>query len=97
MQVFYPTNRVPGICEDDLYADLDMDEVDINFENYEELFGVTLTHSEQLLENGGINSLFSRQDMRKADSNRPGGLCAEVRFSTKILVFHVLWLGFDYI
>ncbi|CAO2813073.1 unnamed protein product [Amaranthus hypochondriacus] len=76
-EVFYPTDRVPGICEDDLYADLEMDEVDINFENYEELFGVTLTHSEQLLENGGINSLFPRQDMRKADSNRPGGLCAE--------------------
>ncbi|CAO2814382.1 unnamed protein product [Amaranthus hypochondriacus] len=76
-QMFHSSYRVVATSEDDLFADMDMDEVDINFENYDELFGVTLTHSEQLLENGGINSLFSRHDMRIADSNRQGGLGAE--------------------
>lgn len=78
--MFYSSYRVVATSEDDLFADIDMDEVDINFENYDELFGVTLTHSEQLLENGGINSLFSRHDMRIADSNCQGGLGAEVCF-----------------
>lgn len=76
-KLFYPANRVPGICEDDPFADLDMDEVDINFENYDELFGVTLTHSEQLLENGGINSLFRRQGMTTTDSDGQGGFSVE--------------------
>lgn len=76
-KLFYPTNRVPGINEDDPFADLDMDEVDINFENYNELFGVTLTHSEKLLENGGINSLFPRQDISTADSDCQGGFSVE--------------------
>lgn len=72
-QMFYHNTEVFGFCEDDPYADLDMDEVDINLENYEELFGYTLTHSEQLLENGGINSLFMRKGTSTADSNCHGG------------------------
>ncbi|KAL2938079.1 Zinc finger protein CONSTANS-LIKE 10 [Bienertia sinuspersici] len=74
-ECFDPTKRVS--CEDDPYADLDMDEVDINFENYEELFGNTLTHSEQLLENGGINSLFPGQGMSTTDSTCKGAVNIE--------------------
>ncbi|KAL9271847.1 Zinc finger protein CONSTANS-LIKE 10-like protein [Drosera capensis] len=59
-----PGNRAYGSFRDDPYADLDMEEIDINFENYDELFGVTLTHSEKLLENGGIGSLFGAKDYR---------------------------------
>jgi len=73
IQIFYHNTGVSGFCEDEPYADLDIDEVDINFENYEELFGYTLTHSEHLLENGGIDSLFMRQDTSTADSNCRGG------------------------
>nr|QVG73928.1 COL1 [Tamarix hispida] len=58
------------------YGDLDMDEVDLDFENYDELFGMTLTNSEKLLENGGIDSLFGGQEL-SADSNRQGMLGAE--------------------
>ncbi|KAK9689702.1 hypothetical protein RND81_09G076100 [Saponaria officinalis] len=76
-ELFNHASTIPGIGEDNLFADFDMDEVDINFENYEELFGVTLTHSEKLLENGGINSLFARQGMLRADSNCRGGLSVE--------------------
>ncbi|XP_021776471.1 zinc finger protein CONSTANS-LIKE 10-like [Chenopodium quinoa] len=76
-KLFNPTNRVPRFCEDDPLADLDLDEVDLNFENYDELFGVTLTHSERLLENGGINSLFRRQGMSTTDSEGQGGFSVE--------------------
>ncbi|KAL9243854.1 hypothetical protein vseg_017693 [Gypsophila vaccaria] len=76
-ELFNSASTIPGIGEDNLLADFNMDEVDINFENYEELFGVTLTHSEKLLENGGINSLFARQGMLRADPNYRGGLSIE--------------------
>ncbi|MBA0822058.1 hypothetical protein Goarm_018878 [Gossypium armourianum] len=69
--------KCPGICEDALYDDFNMDEVDLNLENYEELFGVTLNHSEELLGNGGIDSLFGTKDMAAADSNCQGALAAE--------------------
>ncbi|KAE8713097.1 Zinc finger protein CONSTANS-LIKE 9 [Hibiscus syriacus] len=64
-----PSTKYPGLCEDDLYDDFNMDEVDLNLEKYEELFGMTLNHSEQLLENGGIASLFGIKDMPAADSD----------------------------
>ncbi|KAF2292481.1 hypothetical protein GH714_023470 [Hevea brasiliensis] len=45
-----PGTKGPALCEDDdLYKDFNMDEVDLNLENYEELFGVTLNNSEELL------------------------------------------------
>lgn len=67
-----------GFCEDDsLYEDFNMDEVDLNLENYEELFGVALSHSEQLFENGGIDSLFGNMDTSGADSHCQGAVIAE--------------------
>ncbi|GAB2275017.1 Zinc finger protein CONSTANS-LIKE [Dionaea muscipula] len=74
MESLFPGSRAVGTFEDDTYVDLDMDEIDINFENYEELFGVTLTHCGQLLENGGIDSLFRSKDMSTTDSNCKGVL-----------------------
>ncbi|XP_062107102.1 zinc finger protein CONSTANS-LIKE 9-like [Humulus lupulus] len=66
----FPGMKGSELCaNDDLYADLDMDEVDLNFENYEELFGVALNNSEELFENGGIDSLFGATEMSGADSN----------------------------
>ncbi|EXC15606.1 Zinc finger protein CONSTANS-LIKE 9 [Morus notabilis] len=68
----------PELCgNDDMYADLDMDEVDLNFENYEELFGLALNNSEELFENGGIASLFGTTDVSGADSNCQGTVAAE--------------------
>lgn len=58
------------------YGDLEMDEVDLDFENYDELFGMTLTNSEKLLENGGIGSLFGGEE-RCADPNCQGVIGAE--------------------
>lgn len=53
-----------------------MDEVDLNFKNYDELFGVTMNNSEELFENGGIDSLFGAKDMSGADSNCEGAAAA---------------------
>ncbi|KAK8588515.1 hypothetical protein V6N13_087432 [Hibiscus sabdariffa] len=68
-KLFCPQTKCTGLGEDDLYDDFNMDEVDLNLENYEELFGVTLDHSEELLENGGMGNLFGTNNTSAADSN----------------------------
>ncbi|KAF1889884.1 hypothetical protein Lal_00025214 [Lupinus albus] len=75
-----PHKNSPGIFEDnDLYDDFNMDEVDLDLEKYEELFGMTLSHSEDLFENGGIDSLFGAKEMSASagDSNCQGAFAAE--------------------
>ncbi|OIW05385.1 hypothetical protein TanjilG_28850 [Lupinus angustifolius] len=75
---FYcPGTKCPSICEDNMYPDFDMDEVDLNLENYDELFGMTLTHSEELFENGGFDSLFGTKDISAEDSDCLGAAAAE--------------------
>ncbi|OIW04347.1 hypothetical protein TanjilG_32539 [Lupinus angustifolius] len=72
--------KSPGIFEDDdLYNDFNMDEVDLELENYEELFGMTLSHSEDLFENGGIDSLFGTKEVAASagNSNCQGAVAAE--------------------
>ncbi|KAF5726528.1 B-box type zinc finger protein with CCT domain isoform 1 [Tripterygium wilfordii] len=76
-KLYCPGTKGPAFCEDDIYEDFNMDEMDLNIENYEELFGVTLNHSEELFENGGIDSLFGAKDMSGADSNCQGAVAAE--------------------
>ncbi|MBA0579418.1 zinc finger protein CONSTANS-LIKE 9 [Gossypium raimondii] len=71
-----PQTKCPGVCKDDLYDDFNMDEIDLNLEKYEELFGVTLNHSEELFGNGGIDSLFGTKDMSATDSYQ-GAVAAE--------------------
>ncbi|KAL6995192.1 Zinc finger protein CONSTANS-like [Sarracenia purpurea var. burkii] len=56
-KVFCPGTKVPDFCKDDFYEEFNMDEVDLNVENYEELFGVALNDSEQLFGNDRIDSL----------------------------------------
>ncbi|XP_010464401.1 PREDICTED: zinc finger protein CONSTANS-LIKE 9 [Camelina sativa] len=66
-----------GVCEDDFYGNLGMDEVDLALENYEELFGVAFNPSEELFGHGGIDSLFQKHQtateggnhVQPADSN----------------------------
>ncbi|KAL8136663.1 hypothetical protein V2J09_002664 [Rumex salicifolius] len=73
----FPGSKRLESYEDDCYADIDMDTVDINFENYDELFGLTLTNSEQLLENGGLDSLFWAKGKAAADLDWQGGTRAK--------------------
>ncbi|MBA0795535.1 hypothetical protein Gohar_006393 [Gossypium harknessii] len=76
-KVSCPQTKRPSLCEDDLYDDFNMDEVDLNLDNYEELFGVALNHSEELFESGGIDSLFRTNDLSAADSDCRGAVAAE--------------------
>ncbi|CAL5203534.1 unnamed protein product [Lathyrus oleraceus] len=78
-KLYCPATKCPEISEDDddLYGDFDMDEMDINMENYDELFGMALTHSEELFENGGFNSLFRAKAMSAGDSNCQDAIVAE--------------------
>ncbi|CAI0552136.1 unnamed protein product [Linum tenue] len=46
-----------------LPKDFNMDEMDLNLENYDELFGVGLNNPEEAFEGGGIASLFGTKDM----------------------------------
>lgn len=82
----------PGLdIEDDLYESLNMDEDSLNIENYEELFGVSLSYSEELLENGGIDSLFRIKNLSAAKSGCPGAAAAEVPqspFSNSLLIVY---------
>lgn len=81
MPKFYcPGKKVSRISEDDdLYDDFNMDEVDLELENYEELFGMALSHSQELFENGGIDSLFEAKEMSVSagDSHCQGAVAAE--------------------
>ncbi|CAK7349159.1 unnamed protein product [Dovyalis caffra] len=77
-KLYCPGTKCPAPYEDaDFYEDFNMDEMDMNLEHYEELFGVTLNNSEELFENGGIDSLFGTKDMSAADSNCQGAVAAE--------------------
>ncbi|KAJ4886022.1 Zinc finger protein CONSTANS-LIKE 9 [Raphanus sativus] len=51
-----------GVCEDDFYDNLGMDEVDLALENYEELFGTAFNTSGQLFGQCGIDSLFQKHN-----------------------------------
>ncbi|KAJ6401505.1 hypothetical protein OIU84_016832 [Salix udensis] len=80
-KLYCPGTKCPVPYDDaNLYEEFNMDEMDLSLENYEELFGVTLNNSEELLENGGIDSLFGTKDMSGADSNCQGAVAAEVLF-----------------
>lgn len=87
MQLFCPGAKISELCDDGgLYEDFNMDEMDLNLENYDELFGVTLNHSEELLENGGIDSLFGAKEPSAADSDCQAAVTAEV-ISSPFLLF----------
>ncbi|KAI7986143.1 Zinc finger protein CONSTANS-LIKE 9 [Camellia lanceoleosa] len=62
--------KAPDLEEDDkFYEDFNMNEVDLNIEKYEEIFGVALNDPEQLFGNDGIGSLLGVKDMSDADLN----------------------------
>lgn len=53
------------MVDDGLYDDFTMDEVDMNIENYEELFGVGHNDPKHLFAKDGIDSLFGKRDGKK--------------------------------
>lgn len=57
------------LIDDGLYDDFTMDEVDMNIENYEELFGVGHNDPKHLFAKDGIDSLFGKRDTTKESAN----------------------------
>ncbi|KAI8021593.1 Zinc finger protein CONSTANS-LIKE 9 [Camellia lanceoleosa] len=73
-----PGTKAPDLEEDDkFYEDFNMNEVDLNIENYEEIFGVALNDPEQLFGNDGIGCLLGVKDMSDADLNHRGTYAPE--------------------
>lgn len=46
-----------------------MDDADLTFENYEELFGTSHVQTEQLFDDAGIDSYFEMKDVPADESN----------------------------
>ncbi|TMX00022.1 hypothetical protein EJD97_001517 [Solanum chilense] len=66
----YSGVKASTIYEDDPFSqDFNMDEVDLSFENYEELFSGSLDNPNQLFENDDIDGLFGTKDMSVSDSS----------------------------
>ncbi|KAL8223737.1 hypothetical protein R6Q57_019212 [Mikania cordata] len=59
------TKDTQQIVDDGVYDDYTMDEVDMNIENYEELFGVGCNDPKHLFAKDGIDSLFNKKDTTK--------------------------------
>lgn len=67
-----------GIVKDDFYDDFTGDDLDLTFENYEELFGSSNAHSEKLFDDAGIDSLFEMESSA-AKSNCQDKFITEVK------------------
>ncbi|XP_020109419.1 zinc finger protein CONSTANS-LIKE 9-like [Ananas comosus] len=75
-------------CKDDhLYEDLNVDDIDLSFENYEELFGGSQNESGQLFGDAGMDSLFE-MDISATTSNCQGALMAEASSSGQVESTH---------
>nr|CAD1831485.1 unnamed protein product [Ananas comosus var. bracteatus] len=75
-------------CKDDhLYEDLNVDDIDLSFENYEELFGGSQNQSGQLFGDAGMDSLFE-MDISATTSNCQGALMAEASSSGQVESTH---------
>ncbi|CAK8537719.1 unnamed protein product [Lathyrus sativus] len=74
-----PGSMASALCEDDnLYDGFNIDDMDLELENYKEVFSYALNNSEEFFEKGGIDSLFERKDMSASagDSNCRGAIAA---------------------
>ncbi|KAG1326725.1 zinc finger protein CONSTANS-LIKE 9 [Cocos nucifera] len=76
--------RKHEICKDDeLYEDFNVDDVDLTFKNYEELFGASHNRSGQFIGDVGIDDLFE-MDISAANSNCQGTFTAEASSSGQV-------------
>jgi hypothetical protein len=71
---------------DSIYENFCVDDADLTFENYEELFGTSHIQTEQLFDDAGIDSYFETKEML-ADE------CKEVCTFLHICFIYYLCLG----
>ncbi|CAM0944458.1 unnamed protein product [Alopecurus aequalis] len=69
------TPKVPCVPDEDMFNDESIyenfcvDDADLTFENYEELFGTSHIQTEQLFDDAGIDSYFETKEMPADDCN----------------------------
>jgi hypothetical protein len=76
--------------KDTLYEELCMEDVDLTFENYEELFGGSHNQPGQLFDDAGFDTYFEMKENSGADSNCQGDYGTEVFTLLPEFVFWVL-------
>ncbi|CAL9046771.1 zinc finger protein CONSTANS-LIKE 9-like [Musa acuminata AAA Group] len=64
-------------CKDDIYEDLNVDDVDLTFQNYEELFGVSHNQTGHLFDDDEIDIFFDTRATYAGNSNCQGELVGE--------------------
>ncbi|XP_039843314.1 zinc finger protein CONSTANS-LIKE 9-like isoform X2 [Panicum virgatum] len=70
VQVLYTPDK-DMFSKDSIYEDFCVDDVDLAFENYEELFGTSHIQMEQLFDDAGIDSYFEVKEVPAGDSTEP--------------------------
>ena len=55
--------------KDSIYEDLSMDDIDLSYENYEELFGNSHIQTEELFDDAGIDSYFEPKEATAVNSD----------------------------
>ncbi|XP_010227752.1 zinc finger protein CONSTANS-LIKE 9 isoform X2 [Brachypodium distachyon] len=57
--------------KDTIYEDFSMDDIDLSYENYEELFGNSHIQTEELFDDAGIDSYFEMKEVLAGSSDEP--------------------------
>lgn len=71
--------------KDSIYEDFCVDDVDLSFENYEELFGTSHIQTEQLFDDAGIDSYFESKEMPAGNSDE---VCSLPLYCQQFLQLH---------
>ncbi|PKA50511.1 Zinc finger protein CONSTANS-LIKE 9 [Apostasia shenzhenica] len=75
-----------GITKNGFYDNFGVDDVDLTFEHYEELFGASHAHSEQIFDDAGIDSFFEMKEISAASSNCQSEAVDEAESALKLLI-----------
>lgn len=78
MQLYCPETNDTGFSKDDFDEGFTIGDVDMIFENYEELFGAANKQTKCLFDDAGIDSFYDRKKNSPACSLCHGELAAEV-------------------
>jgi hypothetical protein len=72
--------------DDSIYENFCVDDADLTFENYEELFGTSHIQTEQLFDDAGIDSYFESKEMLADECNEVCTFPYEICF-----IYYLFW------
>ena len=78
VQTSCPRTDDVDFCKDDFYEGFTMGDVDMTFENYEELFGASHNQTGDLFDDAGIDSFFDMKENSATNSICHGESAEEV-------------------